>query len=94
MAAMHQGGILRIHATVKKDEIIIQFIDNGFGIPQDKINNIFDPFYSTKPNGTGLGLFVSYGIIESHHGKIDVQSKVNKGTTFTIHLPIQNESAN
>jgi signal transduction histidine kinase len=66
----------------------VRFEDNGCGIPADRINQIFDPFYSTKPNGTGLGLFVSYGIIQSHQGTIAVESKVDVGTTFTISLPI------
>jgi two-component system NtrC family sensor kinase len=92
-AAMEMGGILRIRTYLQKEEIVVEFSDNGCGIPPDKINKIFDPFYSTKPNGTGLGLFVSYGIVESHHGKIDVQSKVNKGTDFTIRLPVHQESS-
>ena len=57
------------------------------GVPQDQINNIFDPFFSTKENGTGLGLFVSYGIVQNHQGRIEVESEIGVGTTFTIHLP-------
>jgi signal transduction histidine kinase len=87
-AAMERGGQLKIRSRLEKEQVVISFIDNGCGIPADQINNIFDPFFSTKANGTGLGLFVSYGIIQSHHGTIDVQSKVNKGTTFTVSLPV------
>jgi signal transduction histidine kinase len=91
-AAMNAGGKLHIHTWADKDEIVTQFIDSGCGIPENQLNKVFDPFFSTKPNGTGLGLFVSYGIIQGHHGTIEVKSKVNKGTTFTIRLPIQKET--
>jgi signal transduction histidine kinase len=90
-AATQKGGKLEIRAGVEAGFIVIQFADTGCGIPADKINNIFDPFYSTKPNGTGLGLFVSYGIIQNHHGIIEVESKVNAGTTFSIRLPIDKQ---
>jgi signal transduction histidine kinase/CheY-like chemotaxis protein len=86
-AAMNAGGTLHIYTRADKDEITIQFTDTGCGIPEDAINRIFDPFFSTKPNGTGLGLFVSYGIVQGHHGTIEVESKVNQGTTFSIRLP-------
>jgi len=86
-AAMHTGGTLYIRAFANQDEITIEFTDTGHGIPEDTINRIFDPFFSTKPNGTGLGLFVSYGIIQGHHGTIEVKSKVDQGTTFSIRLP-------
>lgn len=87
-AAMDTGGTLQIGVKTDKSEALIQFIDTGSGIPDEQINRIFDPFFSTKANGTGLGLFVSYGIIQGHHGSIEVKSKVNQGTTFTIRLPI------
>jgi len=87
-AAMQTGGELQIRAIIEGEEIVTEFIDTGSGIPKDQINRIFDPFFSTKPNGTGLGLFVSYGIIQAHHGTIEVNSKINHGTTFTIRLPI------
>jgi two-component system NtrC family sensor kinase len=86
-AAMQRGGILEVKGWINKDEIITQFSDTGCGIPPEQINKVFDPFFSTKVNGTGLGLFVSYGIIQNHNGTIEVDSKVNKGTVFTIRLP-------
>ncbi len=86
-AAMDRGGILDIKGWISKDEIITQFTDSGCGISPEQINKIFDPFFSTKVNGTGLGLFVSYGIIQNHNGIIEVDSKLNEGTTFTIRLP-------
>ena len=87
-AAMDTGGTLQIGVKTDNNEALIQFIDTGSGIPDEQINRIFDPFFSTKANGTGLGLFVSYGIIQGHHGTIEVKSKVNQGATFTIRLPI------
>lgn len=90
-AAMDKGGILKVSAMATQTHIIITFTDTGCGIPQDKLDKIFDPFYSTKPNGTGLGLFVSYGIIEGHHGTIEVSSQLGAGTEFRISLPLYEE---
>lgn len=68
--------------------LIIRFTDNGIGIPDEDINKIFDPFFTTKNSGTGLGLTVSHKIIRDHHGFIEVESHVNKGTIFCIRLPL------
>ncbi|MBZ0303987.1 MAG: response regulator [Anaerolineae bacterium] len=87
-AAMTKGGKLEVSAQLDESAIVVKFSDTGHGIPADQINRIFDPFFSTKQNGTGLGLFVSYGIIQNHQGSIEVKSEVNIGTTFTIRLPI------
>jgi len=69
--------------------VLIEINDNGSGVPDEIIGNIFDPFFSTKKTGTGLGLSISHKIIREHGGTIDVVSKNNKGTTFIIKLPIQ-----
>jgi signal transduction histidine kinase len=61
--------------------------DDGKGIPDDVLPHIFEPFLSTKVKSTGLGLSVVYGVVEQHTGTIDVASKVDQGTTFTIILP-------
>lgn len=87
-AAMQQNGTLRIGTYLDNDYAIAQFTDNGIGIPAEELSKIFDPFYSTKASGTGLGLFVSYGIVQQHHGEIEVSSQVGKGSTFTVRLPI------
>ncbi|MCB9454869.1 MAG: response regulator [Anaerolineaceae bacterium] len=87
-AAMQQNGTLRIGTYLDNDYAIAQFTDNGIGIPSEELSKIFDPFYSTKASGTGLGLFVSYGIVQQHHGEIEVSSQVGKGSTFTVRLPI------
>lgn len=90
-AAMEHGGKLKILARREGNEVVVEFADTGTGIPAEQMERIFDPFFSTKPNGTGLGLFVSHGIIQGHSGSIEVESAVGKGTTFVIRLPIHSE---
>lgn len=87
-AAMEPGGTLIIRSHGEADYVVIEFIDDGSGIAPDVIDKIFEPFISTREEGTGLGLFISFGIIENHQGEIDVESTVGKGTTFTIKLPV------
>lgn len=86
--AMPQGGYLKVVLAEQNGTAKIGLIDTGVGIPRENLERIFDPFYTTKDNGTGLGLSTSYGIIASHHGEIHVQSQVGKGTCFTILLPL------
>ena len=86
--AMEKGGTLTISTRRHKDQVLIAFADTGIGIPPEMLDRIFDPFTTTKNTGSGLGLFVSYGIIEGHHGSIKVDSTPNKGTTFTVSLPV------
>jgi signal transduction histidine kinase len=61
--------------------------DTGPGIPPEHLSKVFDPFYTTKQSGTGLGLSVSYGIVQDHHGTIDVESAPGRGTTFVLAFP-------
>ncbi len=93
-AAMQQSGTLEVGTYLDNDYAIAQFTDNGVGIPPEELSKIFDPFYSTKASGTGLGLFVSYGIVQQHHGEIEVSSQVGKGSTFTVRLPIHKQIVN
>ncbi|MEI7752506.1 MAG: PAS domain S-box protein, partial [Candidatus Omnitrophota bacterium] len=86
--AMPDGGKLTITTEIKKDLFLIKVEDSGKGIPEKDIIKIFDPFFSTKPQGVGLGLVTCYGIIVSHGGTIEVESKWRTGTTFTIYLPM------
>jgi signal transduction histidine kinase len=86
--AMPRGGYLKVILVKENGTAKIVLIDTGVGIPPESLERIFDPFYTTKKSGTGLGLSTSYGIIASHHGEILVQSQVNKGTCFTILLPL------
>ncbi|HWT79649.1 MAG TPA: ATP-binding protein, partial [Candidatus Methylomirabilis sp.] len=62
--------------------------DTGQGIPPDRLSRIFDPFYTTKEKGLGLGMAITHRIVEDHKGSIDVQSQVGIGSTFTILLPV------
>ncbi|WP_160726074.1 ATP-binding protein [Bacillus sp. USDA818B3_A] len=86
--AMPQGGTISVKVR-KKDEgfISIQVIDEGVGIPVERISTLGEPFFTTKEKGTGLGLMTCYKIIESHQGSLSIQSKVNEGTTIEIILP-------
>uniref|UniRef100_C5D7G3 histidine kinase n=1 Tax=Geobacillus sp. (strain WCH70) TaxID=471223 RepID=C5D7G3_GEOSW len=87
---MPKGGEVTVRINRLDDSHIrISITDQGCGIPQDKIKKLGQPFYTTKERGTGLGLMVSYKIIEEHQGKIDVESEVDVGTTFHITLPIE-----
>jgi PAS domain S-box-containing protein len=88
---------VRSGVAVSGDEVWVEVADTGKGIPEEIRNRIFDPFFTTKAvgKGTGLGLSLAYGIIQKHHGRIEVESEVGQGTTFRISLPIQHvEQAN
>jgi CheY-like chemotaxis protein len=65
--------------------------DQGIGIPEEHIQKIFDPYFTTKQQGSGLGLAVTYSIVKNHNGHIAVQSKPGTGTTFTLYLPAAEE---
>jgi two-component system NtrC family sensor kinase len=88
--AMPHGGQLKISSRREGDKIEVRFADTGVGISPELLERIFDPFFTTRSDegGTGLGLAVSYGIIERHQGQITVESTVGDGTTFIIRLPI------
>lgn len=84
MEAMSDKGVLLIETINYKDTIQLRVNDNGLGISQEKIDLLFEPFYTTKTNGTGLGLALCLSIVERHNGKIHVESTVGKGTTFIV----------
>lgn len=89
---MPKGGNIFVTIIQKSNEAIqISIRDEGTGIPKDKLKRLGEPFYTTKERGTGLGLMVSYKIIEEHNGKVEVESEVGKGTTFHITLPIKQQ---
>ncbi len=72
----------------EKKAVLVEISDSGEGIPQDKIDQIFNPFFTTKHTGTGLGLSITHKILaQEHGGQVDVKSEVGKGTTFTIYFP-------
>ncbi|MCS0580744.1 ATP-binding protein [Massilia pinisoli] len=88
-------GRITIRTGESGGNVWIEIADNGCGIPQAIQSRIFDPFFTTKPigTGTGLGLSLSYGIIQKHRGRIDMQSEEGVGTTFRIELPIRQPDA-
>ncbi len=88
--AMPKGGTLTVRTSREDSKVLIHIQDTGVGIPEELRDKIFEAFFTTKQKvkGVGLGLSVCYGIIKDHGGEIRVESKVDKGTTFTIHLPI------
>ncbi|MFC0213925.1 PAS domain S-box protein [Paenibacillus chartarius] len=87
--AMKYGGAITVTVCIDRDnaEIVAEVKDEGCGIPEEQIAKIGQPFYTTKEKGTGLGLMVSYKIIENHRGKIEVYSEAGVGTKFRIRLP-------
>lgn len=90
--AMPNGGELTILALYSENEetVEISFIDTGIGIDKENLSNIFHPFFTTRPEGTGLGLPVSYQIVDNHGGKLSVKSSVGKGSSFMVKLPLVN----
>lgn len=92
MDAMNQRGTLTVRTGVnpeRADEILIEFIDRGAGIRPEDLGKIFEPFYTTKPQGrgTGLGLSITYGIVSDHRGRIQVDSQLGVGSNFKVFLP-------
>jgi signal transduction histidine kinase len=89
--AMPEGGKLAIGANRRDEFLEVKIADTGCGIPQEAADKIFDPLFTTKAKGIGLGLSVCKAIIDRHQGDIEVKSQVGKGTTFTIRLPLKAE---
>ncbi|PTY01971.1 PAS domain-containing sensor histidine kinase [Verrucomicrobia bacterium LW23] len=88
MQAMNPGGLLRI-VTVRTDtHVVISFADTGAGISGDKIAHIFDPYFTTKRSGSGLGLFIVRRIIREHGGELTYESQIGRGTTAHVILPL------
>ena len=92
--AIEKEGIIKIKTWSADGAIHISISDTGAGIPEEKINKIFDPFYTTKEvgKGTGLGLSISYDIVKKHNGEIHVRSEIGTGTEFLIHIPVVKET--
>jgi signal transduction histidine kinase len=86
--SMTKGGVLSVQTDSGVDGVVVSIADTGGGIPQEQINRIFEPFYTTKKKGTGLGLMIVQRIVRDHGGRIDLESHVGKGTTFRIWLPL------
>ncbi|WP_052010043.1 MULTISPECIES: sensor histidine kinase [unclassified Alteromonas] len=87
--AISENGAIEINIEATDKNVVVSVKDNGCGIPPENLGKLFQPFFTTKEigTGTGLGLAISHGIIESHNGKISIESQVGEGTCFTITLP-------
>ncbi len=90
LQAMPEGGKLEITVAVDQgqNEVLLRVIDTGCGIPQEDITQLFEPYFTKRRGGVGLGLSVVYNIIAKHRGRIEVESELGRGSTFTIHLPL------
>jgi signal transduction histidine kinase len=88
--AIDDRGLITLAMGVEGDEVWVSVADDGVGIPEEALQRIFDPFYTTKPigRGTGLGLAIAYRIVAKHHGRIEVHSRPGEGSTFRVVLPI------
>jgi PAS domain S-box-containing protein len=86
--AMTRGGTLTLQTGENADAVWVSVADTGGGIPQEQINRIFEPFYTTKKKGSGLGLMIVQRIVRAHDGKIELESHVGRGTTFRVWLPL------
>jgi len=91
--AMPDGGCLCISTDCADDwgQVVVTFADTGRGIAADVLPNLFDPFYTTKTEGLGLGLYITRSVVEEHGGRIEVDSLLGEGTTFTVRLPVGQE---
>jgi two-component system, sporulation sensor kinase E len=88
MAAMPGGGELGLAAEGSEDEVRLSVKDSGIGISEEDLPKIFEPYFTTKENGTGLGLTITFKIVREHGGEITVTSKPGQGSVFTVHLPV------
>ncbi len=86
--AMTKGGVLTLQTSETSEDVWVSVADTGGGIPQEQINRIFEPFYTTKKGGSGLGLMIVQRIVRAHGGRIELESQVGRGTTFRIFLPL------
>ncbi len=90
--ASMEGKTVVVRVARREDEVKVWIIDQGVGIPAQNRESIFNPFFTTKPQGVGLGLPIVAKIIDEHQGRIEVVSEENKGTTFEVLLPLRNET--
>lgn len=88
ISAMPHGGILRIESLRSANQLVLKVSDTGVGIPEENLDKIFEPYYTTKEFGSGLGLTLVYKIVKEHLGDIAVSSKVEEGTTFSLSFPV------
>lgn len=89
LEAMPNGGELVLEAKQRNSQLFIKILDTGYGIRQEYLNSVYDPFFSSKTHGAGLGLAVVYQIVKNHDGEITIQSQEGKGTSVAIQLPVR-----
>ena len=88
MNAIEQGGRLSLHARPDGNQVLISVQDTGIGMDDETLQKIFEPYYTNKATGTGLGLTIVYKIMKEHRGDITVKSRLGEGSTFTLSFPI------
>jgi len=86
---MPEGGLVTLSLLKQDQTAILSVADTGCGISEKNLEEIFSPFFTTKEKGNGLGLAEAHKIIQAHHGKMEVRSKLGKGTVFTLSLPLR-----
>ena len=93
MQAIDNDGKVSVSVKARGNAAVVEVTDNGRGIPPEQLPHIFRPFYTTKGDGTGLGLSLAHRIVEDHQGRIDVTSVIGSGTTFAVVLPLERSSS-
>ena len=88
LQAMTKGGVLQVQTGQNSENVWVSVADDGCGIPADHVKRIFEPFYTTKKKGSGLGLMIVQRIVRDHSGGIELESRVGQGTKFRIWLPL------
>jgi two-component system NtrC family sensor kinase len=88
-AMQSRGGTLFVDMNISEDQAAVIFKDTGPGVPNEMMEHIFEPFMTTKASGLGLGLSITYGIVQRHGGQIQVDNQPGQGASFTILLPLK-----
>jgi signal transduction histidine kinase len=89
LQATTRGGVISLETGTASDGVWVSVADTGAGIPQEQLNRIFEPFYTTRKKGTGLGLMIVQRIVRAHGGRIELESNLGRGTTFRVWLPLR-----
>ena len=87
LEAMKRHGVLRIQSDLDDTHVLVRFVDTGAGISAGNLSRVFEPYFTTKPSGSGLGLLIVRRIVREHGGELSIQSSEGEGLTLTIRLP-------
>jgi signal transduction histidine kinase len=90
--AMPEGGTLMFRSCRENDSLVMEVEDSGIGIPVEHRRHLFDPFFTSRPNGSGLGLWVTYQLVQKMHGTIQVETEPGRGSLFRVRLPLETDS--